>query len=171
MKKIIISITILLTIGFNSIAKELESIDSPIFSVKTFICKWEYRNGERFSYEDKLSSMYSVDEWEKHSRYDNSDKRYIEHIVDSINLQNNTARIIGVNSNSSGDLTVDRSYVGLFFIHKTLTSIKTIIIYSTQDLQITKKFPAIYNSSTKFSKKSIANKHYYGICRALNTYE
>ncbi|MAE09514.1 MAG: hypothetical protein CL661_12275 [Bacteroidetes bacterium] len=142
MKKIIISITLFLTIGVSIFAK------NPIFSAKTIKCKWI--EGEIYTYEKNL--------WGKET----DNKFNVEIILDSINLENNTARIIA--NVGSGDLAVYPTSIGLMFIEQDVSAVHTLLIYYTTNKDNKNMFPATYDRNIQILGVPM-NSNYYGFCK------
>ncbi len=142
MKKIIILITLFLTIGVSIFAK------NPIYSAKTIKCKWI--EGEIYTYEKNL--------WGKET----DNKFNVEIILDSINLENNTARIIA--NVGSGDLAVYPTSIGLMFIEQDVSAVHTLLIYYTTNKDNKNMFPATYDRNIKILGMPM-NSNYYGFCK------
>ena len=144
MKKIIISITVSLTISVSIFAQ------SSIRSANTFKCKWD--EGYFFSY-IKGSSDKGSEKWGD------------ETIIDNINLQNNTARIIG--NAGSNDLAVFSMGIGLVFMEQTLSAFHTLVIHNQPTEEDSNVFPTFYHRHASVMS-SINNSNFYGYCKIWN---
>ena len=139
--KSILLLSVSLTVGFCIFAQ------SPIMSANTFKCKWD--GGYFFTY---LKGSWDTgnEEWTD------------ETIIDNINLENNTARIIA--NVGSGDLAVYPTSIGLMFIEQGVSALHTLLIHYTTNKDNKNMFPATYDRNIQILGVPM-NSNYYGFCK------
>ena len=151
MKKIIISITVSLTISVSIFAQ------SSIMSANTFKCKWV--EGHYFAF-IKGSLEKGSKKWGDVT------------ILQNINLQNNTARLTAEGHQPRGsDLRVYQIDIGLLFTEQTLSSFLTIVIYKKPTVKNSNVFPTFYhNQDSEMNPISYAikNNNHFGYCKIFD---